>query len=317
MRKKLLSLSILGFITIFMITSSSTAFIAQDDSLTKVTERGKLIIGTEAQYEPFEYVSTANKEIIGFDADIAHVIANELGVEIEWVDTGFDSLVQKLKDGSFDCVIAAMTITEEREEEVDFSRWYYKSAQAIMVAEGNPKSLDNITAMNATGITVGYLTGSTSDIYANDHLQNAEKLGYSSILLAIQSLNTGAVDAVIGDYAVIYNEAIDSSDFDYIGTFELEDFGIAVTSGSDALLTQINLVIKDLLGSSIDNPVPSDLYNTIYYKWFEENAAGYEGTVTDAEIPYVVAKTRSAPGFEFYTVFIAMVAFPLIRKYRK
>lgn len=316
MKKKLLSLSVLIFITLFMV-SSSTGFVAQDESLTDVTDRGRLIIGTESGYAPFEFLNTSNQAIIGFDADIAHVIADELEVDIEWVDTGFDTLIQKLKDGSFDCVIAAMSIDAEREEEVDFSRWYFKSSQAIMVDEGNPLGIVDIEDLNVSGLDVGVLQGSTSDTYATNHLQSATVTKFSTILLAIQSLNTGVLDAVIGDWAVIYDEASDSADFDYVGSFVEEDFGIVCATGATALLTEINGVLDDLLGSDVDNPVPSDLYNTIYYTWLDENAGGYTGTVTDAVIPRVDIYKSSAPGFELYTVFIVMVAYPVIRKLRK
>lgn len=261
-----------------------------DNSLQKVIDAGKIIIGTEATYAPFE-VTAPNGTLIGFDVEIAKVIAKDINVAIEWKDVGFDTLITSLSAGTFDCVIAAMSITPEREAEVDFSRWYFKTDQAILVPIGNPKNINSIADVNASTIKIGVQQGTTSDSYAADSLI-ASKSGYSSITLAVQALKQGSVDVVLGDYLTLLNaNNTNAGEFKIVGTFESEEFGIAVKTGSTALLNRINSVLNTLLGADVNNPTYSDVYWSIYNATKDITATeettidGYSNLMIFAAIP--------------------------------
>lgn len=96
------------------------------------TPSGKLVMGTNAEFEPFEYRDD-NNNITGFDPELARYIAAELGMELEIVDQDFDSLIATLQAGKVDFVAAGMTADEERRASVDFTTDYYESTQAIIV----------------------------------------------------------------------------------------------------------------------------------------------------------------------------------------
>jgi ABC-type amino acid transport substrate-binding protein len=96
------------------------------------TASGKLVMGTNAEFEPFEYRDDDN-HITGFDAELARYIAAELGMELEIVDQDFDSLIPTLQAGKVDFVAAGMTANDERRANVDFTADYYESTQAIIV----------------------------------------------------------------------------------------------------------------------------------------------------------------------------------------
>lgn len=115
-------------------------FISGEDvalpEITPYTPSGKLVMGTNAEFEPFEYRDD-NNNITGFDAELARYIAALLGMELEIVDQDFDSLIPTLQAGKVDFVAAGMTADDERRASVDFTVDYYESTQAIIVLKEN------------------------------------------------------------------------------------------------------------------------------------------------------------------------------------
>lgn len=239
-----------------------------DDSLTKVQNAKKIRIGTNAEYAPFESRDPVTNEIIGFDIDIANYLAEKLGVTVEWVDVGFDVLITQLAAGNFDCVMAAMSVTDERKTQVSFTRWYYQSSQAVLVKTDN-NVIKTVEDVNNTSIKAGAQEGTVSADYLRDET-NATTLSYETITLAVAALEQGAIDVVLGDYAVLSNVLkTQPNKYKIVDTFSPEDFAIAVPKTSVALLDALNAGINELLGSNLDNPIPSAKYQEIYKKWFE------------------------------------------------
>jgi len=115
-----------------VLTLIITATFSFAQTLTQIKQRGKLIIGTEPTFPPFEFVDEKN-QVVGFDIDIANELAKRLGVKVEVVSLPFDSLIPALQQGKIDMVIAGMTITEDRAKVVDFSKPYFEANQAIVV----------------------------------------------------------------------------------------------------------------------------------------------------------------------------------------
>jgi polar amino acid transport system substrate-binding protein len=241
---------------------------ASDTSLTDVKTAGKIVVGTNSGYPPFETVDPSTNKIVGFDADIAQIIATNLSVSVDWRDVSFDTLVTSLALGQFDIVIAAMTITPERAAQVNFTRWYFNSSQAVMVTVANPKHILSVNDINAT-VKVGVETATTSDWYMQD--QGLNDTGFNSINLAIQALSSGSVDAVLGDNATLqYAMQTQPGKFLIVDYFSNEYFGIAVRPGAYTLLNQINDILNTLLGSNVSAPVYSDQYNQLITKWFNQ-----------------------------------------------
>ena len=119
--KKLITTVIIGVMTFSLIGCSKTTESAS--TLEKVKESKKLVIGTSADYPPYEFHKEINgkDEIVGFDVEIAKEIAKDLGVELEIKDMSFDGLLPALKTGTIDMALASMNPSEERKESVDFS----------------------------------------------------------------------------------------------------------------------------------------------------------------------------------------------------
>ncbi|MHA1473893.1 MAG: Loki-CTERM sorting domain-containing protein [Promethearchaeota archaeon] len=264
------------FLPIFSISPASAAPLA-DTSLADIIAAGEITVGIEAAYPPFEDRDPETDEIIGFDPDIMAIIADDIGVDIVWKDVGWDVIFTSLDSGLYDCIISAVTITAEREETMDFSRWYYKSTQAVMVKLANPKNITTIEDVNATTVKVGVQAGTTSDIYLVDNNYTAEMVPFATINLAIEALKLETVDCVLGDYDTLNAGKTSQPDtFEIVDTFSPEDFGIPVQTGSDSLRLRINTILDGLLGEDEDNPVFSKQYNDIYVEWMGGDVFGYE-----------------------------------------
>ena len=104
-------------------------------SLEKIKASGKIILGTSADYPPYEFHALVDGKdtIVGFDIELAKEIAKDLGVELEIKDMSFDGLLAALVSGNVDMVISGMTPTEERRQNVDFSEIYYQAVHGAVI----------------------------------------------------------------------------------------------------------------------------------------------------------------------------------------
>ena len=121
-------------------------------------------MATNAEFPPFEYLE--NDKVVGVDADIAAEIAKDLGVELEIVDGKFDAVIPSVQSGKVSFGAAGMTVTEEREKEVDFSVKYITSTQYIIV----PKDSDVKTIEDLAGKKIGVQLGTTGDFIISDEI---------------------------------------------------------------------------------------------------------------------------------------------------
>ncbi|MGJ7912013.1 transporter substrate-binding domain-containing protein [Neobacillus sp. LXY-1] len=162
----------------------------------KSSEKKKLVMATSADYAPFEFVETEKSdEIKGFDVDLAKAITSKLGYKLEIKDMDFNGLIQGLKSGQADFVMAGMTPTEKRKKNVDFSDIYY-TAQHMIVSEKD----SGITKLeDLKGKTVGVQLGSIQEGKANDiNKQIPIKIeNRNRIPDLIQEIKSGRFDAAI------------------------------------------------------------------------------------------------------------------------
>ncbi len=214
---------------------------AQKDSAD--TAGGTLVMATNAEFPPYEYYD--GSEIVGIDAEIAKAIADDLGMTLKIEDMNFDSIIASVQTGKADMGVAALTVTEDRLQNVNFSDSYADSAQMIIVKEDSdiagPDDLD--------GRTVGVQLGTTGDIYAED-IEGATIERYNKGMEAVQALSQGKIDAVIVDREpakvfVSQNEGIKMLDQE----FTVEEYAIAVAKENEELLEKINGSIESLKSS--------------------------------------------------------------------
>lgn len=167
------------------------------ETMDRVKSSGKLVLGTSADYPPYEFIKVVDgkSEIVGFDIEIAKAIANDLGVKLEIKDMKFDGLLAALDTKNVDIIIAGMTATEERKKNVDFSNIYYKAEQAIIVrAEDKDKYK---TLQDLTGKKIGVQKGTTQEQIAKDEITNAKLTSLGKIPDLILQLENKMVDALV------------------------------------------------------------------------------------------------------------------------
>ena len=211
--------------------------------LEKVKTSGKLVVGTEAQYAPYEF-KDLNANFAG--CDMWH-----LGVELEVVDMSFDGIIPAVKSGQVDLGIAAFTKTPERAEEIDFSDLYEKSAQLLIVKAGNADLYS--TKESLAGQKVGAQKGTIQSQLIQTALPDSELFElekYPALALEVQNGNIAGlvVDQAVGESLIATsNGGLEVSNFAF--TSEEASFGKAVVAakGSEDLLAEVNTVINQVV----------------------------------------------------------------------
>ncbi|SSC14066.1 Extracellular solute-binding protein family 3 [Mesotoga infera] len=208
----------------------------------------KYVVGTSADFPPFEYVQ--NGEFMGFDIDLIKAIAAEMGFEIEIRDMSFDSLIAALVSGNLDIVISGMTITAERAEVVSFSKPYWTADQSVVVREDSDLTVTVLFGKHSIGVQ----TGTTGDIWVEDNLVTTKILTgdfkrYETYTLAMTDLINRNLDAIVLDSPVAQSFASVRPVKIVAILKTYEDYGIAVNKANKALLDLINEGIRRLESS--------------------------------------------------------------------
>lgn len=203
---------------------------------------GVLVMATNAEFPPYEYHDGG--EIVGIDAEIAKVIAGELGMELEIEDIAFDSIIPEITSGKADMGLAGMTVTEDRKQSVDFTDTYAKASQKIIVKEDSAiASPDDLT-----GVIVGVQQGTTGDIYVSDLEADGTTVErYNKGFEAVQALSQGKIDAVVIDGEPAKTFVAQTEGLKILEeSFTDEEYAIAVKKGNTELLEKINGALKTL-----------------------------------------------------------------------
>ena len=215
--------------------------------LEKVKTSGKLVVGTEAQYAPYEF-KDLNANFAGCDMWLAQQIADSLGVELEVVDMAFDGIIPAVQSGQVDLGIAAFTNTPERAEEIDFSDLYEKSAQLLIVKAGNADLYS--TKESLAGQKVGAQKGTIQSQLIQSALPESELFElekYPALALEVQNGNIAGlvVDQAVGEALVATsNGALEVSNFEF--SAEEASFGksVVIAKGNEDLVEAVNEVIN-------------------------------------------------------------------------
>ena len=288
-------------------TTSTTSKV--NDALASILSSGVMKVGADTTYAPFESINATTEKAQGFDVDLAYYIAYELSpshnVTANIITSQWDPIIPNLQSGQFDMIISAMTITAARAQQVNFTRWYYQSYQAILVTNANPKHINSPADLNKTGVNIGVQSGTTEAIYAQN-LTQATIHQYPDIGVAITALGTGQVDCVLGDYAVVALNAAQGKN-KVVATYSPEYFGIAVRIGETNLLNKLNDILNGLLGSNLSSPSFNANYTAMYQKWF--SIIPPTGTSN-------APSTTTSPGFEFFAIFM-LGTIVIVRKVKK
>ena len=199
-----------------------------------------LVMSTNAEFAPYEYHD--GNDIVGIDVDIANAICEDMGASLEITDVAFDSIIPEVQSGKADFAAAGMTVTEDRQTQVDFSDTYATGVQSVIVTEDSDiKSLDDLK-----GKQIGVQQGTTGDLYSTDDFGEDAVVAYDSGLTAVQALNNGQVDAVVIDNAPAKEYVAANPGLKVLETsYAEEDYAIGMAKSSP-LEDAINSALEEL-----------------------------------------------------------------------
>ena len=215
--------------------------------LDQIKAKGKLVVGTEAQYAPYEF-KDLDANFVGCDMWLAQQIADSLGVELEIVDMSFAGIIPAVQSGQVDLGIAAFTNTPERAEEIDFSDLYETSAQLLIVKTGNADTYSTKEALACQ--KVGAQKGTIQSQLIQSALPDSELFElekYPALALEVQNGNIAGlvVDQAVGESLVANsNGELEVSNFKF--SAEEASFGksVVIAKGNEDLVAAVNEVVN-------------------------------------------------------------------------
>ena len=228
------------------IAAASTADTADETELDKVKAAGKLVIGVEGTYPPFTYHDD-NGELTGLDIELGKALADKLGVEVEFQEAAWDSLLIGIDTERFDTVINSVSITDERAEKYDFSDPYYYEARRVVV-RADDDSIHGPEDLNGKKIA----TNTTNAFIPWYEEQGVEVVGIDTSGEAIDLLLSGRVDfvginvPVLNAYLQEHPDAADKVKEAFVIPNSEDVIAIPVRKGEPEFLDAINAALAEL-----------------------------------------------------------------------
>ena len=236
-KAKILALFLSAALACMSLTACGSS---KSDSPADTTQEAKTItVATSPDFPPFE--SLENNEIVGIEVDIMDLIAQDLGVEIQYEQMDFDSVIPGVQTGKFDVGMSGITVTEDRQKNCDFTDPYFLAAQAIVVTPGSSIA----SKADLDGKKVSVQTGTTAEEYcmANGY----EVLAFTANNDAASALTTGKVDAWVVDNEVAVALAAQQGLTVLDEAMTTEPYAFAFAKGSDELVSSFNASLKKLM----------------------------------------------------------------------
>ena len=232
----------------FFLLRSPAEPVAEDDSWSRIQAAGKIVVGTSADYPPFEYYIDFQAD--GFDIALMREIGQRLGVEVEIKDFAFDGLGSALQLNQIDVAIAAISITPEREGFVDFSDVYYVGEDGVLARQDATISIGSTAEM--AGQRVGVQRGSVYEDWLRSSLVDTGLMPSGNLFSyekpgdAVRDLKEQRVDLVVMD-ALPAQEFADQGGVKLVGRgFNQQRLALAVRKGDASLKAEIDRALTEL-----------------------------------------------------------------------
>lgn len=237
----------------------------EKSTLNQILKRGELRVGLEAGYMPFE-MRDKKGQIIGFDVDLARLMARSMGVKLTLVNTQWDGIIPALLTDKFDLLMSGMTITAERNLQVNFADPYIMIGQTLLLARKHADSAKSHTQFNDPRYVIATKLGTTGDIAARKFFPKAQLRNFETEADAALQVRNGRADAFVYDlpfnavYAAQYPQAV----YNLMPAFTREPLGWALRKGDPDFLNWLNHFLRQIKDDGT--------YDALYKKWFEGTA---------------------------------------------
>jgi polar amino acid transport system substrate-binding protein len=242
---------------------------------------GVLTVGSNVQSAPNNFYAADGSTVVGSDHDLITAIGTKLGLEVEYENQDFGSLITSLQSGRVDVTIAAMNDTAERQEAIDFVD-YLTSGITIMVQKGNPAEITGPDTL--CGKTIAVVTGTSQQTFAEETSAQCETDGEDSVEITVTDsdsqnqtqLRTGRIDAVVNDLpSAVYISATaqDGEAFEVVPGEVIDGapYGIGVNKEQPEL--------RDAIAAALDELIADGTYDEILEAWGIDSGAVTEAVV--------------------------------------
>lgn len=244
-----------------------TTEFAAGSTMAEIQERGEITIGVKYDVPPFGFQNPQTNEVEGFDVDMGREIADALGVEPNFVEAISDNRIPFLKDGTVDLILSTMTITTDREYEIDFSTPYFIAHGRILVPEGS----DIQGVEDLGGKRVCTAIGSTYEATLKEQAPDAKLELVDAYSECFELIQNGAVDAVSTDDVILTGMIIQDDSLQMVGDeLTTEPYGVGIPDGQDDMQQFVDETLGDVFSSG--------RWSEIYDNWVGQ----YTGTEGEA-----------------------------------
>lgn len=236
-------------------------FILGTSSVCAAASEKTYVAATDPTWPPMQYVDS-NKQIVGYEVDYLHAVAEQLGIKIEFINVAWDGLFAGLDSGRFDMVAASVTITPEREKVMDFTDSFYVVKQAVIL----PKDSTATSVADLKGDTLGAQLGTTG-YFAIQKMDGTKAKSFDEVSFAMEALYTGRINGVVCDEPVAVDFALNRKEYAeklkiafIIEDADSEEYGVALKKG--------NTELRDLLNKGIQMVKEKGIEAELQKKWF-------------------------------------------------
>ncbi|RRK10274.1 glutamine ABC transporter substrate-binding protein [Lactiplantibacillus garii] len=268
LKRVLGALGMLSLLAIVLTACGSRKSLSQQDVLQNDRASNTITWGVKADTKLFGLMDVKDNQVKGFDVDIAKAITKRIlgkNGQAKFVQVTSQTRIPLLKNGNIDAIIATMTITPEREKQVDFSTSYFDAGQSLLVKKGS--NVKSVKDLNKTGTKVLGVTGANSVANIKKYAPKARVLELSDYAQAMTALKSGQGVALTTDNGILYGMASQNPGYKVVGgAFTKEPYGIAINKGQGAFKKEVNQALKEIEADGT--------YNRILKKWFG-NVAGF------------------------------------------
>ena len=213
-------------------------------------------MGTEAAYPPYNFLND-DGEVDGFERDVGDLLCARANLDCVWVVNDWDSIIPNLLSGNYDTIIAGMSITDERDEVIDFTQEYYPPSPSVFMAlSGADVDLDSgVIAAQASTIQAGYVAGTSATL-----------VEFATADETVAAVKNGEVDAVLadGDYLT---PMISESNGEFVAVGE-----VSLGGGVGMGIRESDGELKAKMNAAIDSMKADGSLNTLIKKWFGADA---------------------------------------------
>ncbi|MGP1561591.1 MAG: transporter substrate-binding domain-containing protein [Helicobacteraceae bacterium] len=242
---------------------------ARSSTISKIVQNGELRVGLDPGYMPFE-MRDKRGQIIGYDVDLAKKIAKEMGVKLTIVPTSFDGIIGGLLSDKFDMIISAITITQARNLQVNFSEPYVVIGQTLLVNRALKNKIKKVSDLDDKKYKIVTKLGVTGEIVAKKYFKNAKIVTFDTESDALSEVLNSKADAFIYDqpYNILFMTDKGKDRLIHYDTpLSYEPLAIAIRKGDPDFLNWLNNFMRQIKEDKIEN-----FHHNLYEKWLKDTA---------------------------------------------